>query len=147
MKVILLMDVRGVGRKHEEKEVSNGYATNYLIPRKLAKYASTSAHKELEHQKEERVKSTQANLEKLSEKLRGLDTVEIKAPANEQGHLFAAIGKKDVAEKTGLPEEIIMLDEPIKEIGSYQVLIKVGGPQHGEAGKEKKIKLEVLSLD
>src|SRR3989338_7023863 len=93
MKVVLLKDVQGVGRKNEIKNVSDGYALNMLIPRKLAVMGTPAA---IAHA--ERVKSEQDTERKIQEDLlfknlssmQGLN-VEISGKANEQGHLFASI--------------------------------------------------------
>lgn len=137
MKIILLKDVKGVGKKFEEKQVPDGYALNFLIPRQLARHATPQVLKELESLKAQREKSESLELEKLEEKLKGLNEVQIKAKANEQGHLFAKIGKREISNATGLPEEIILLDTPIKEAGTHSVLVRVGE-------EEKKLTLEVL---
>jgi large subunit ribosomal protein L9 len=137
MKVILLKDVKGLGRKLDEKEVANGYAENFLIPKGLARYASAQATREVESLKKQKIESESAELAKIEEQLEKLGEVTISAKANEQGHLFAKIGKAEIARATGLPEEIIILDEPIKEVGTHLALIKVGE-------KEKKINLVVL---
>ena len=142
MKVILLQDVKGIGKKFEEKEVANGYAANFLIPRQLAKYASTQALKEVESLKAQRKTSEQAELEKIEKKLKDLNVLKISTSANDQGHLFAKIGKKEIAKLIGISENLIILDEPIKEVGTHQVLVRVG---EGENAKEKKLNVEVTA--
>lgn len=147
MKVILLKDVKGVGRRFEEKEVASGYASNFLIPRQLAKYATPQAVNEVKNLKAGQEKSRAKDLEKIEEKLKDLKDLRITVAANDQGHLFAKIGKKEISDATGLPEEIIELETPIKELGTHTVLIKVGDPTKDGASKEKKITLEVRPLD
>ncbi len=138
MKIILLKDVKGVGKRFEQKEVASGYAENFLIPKQLARYATEQAVKELANLQEQKSKSEALVLEKLEEKLKEFDVLKIKAKANEQGNLFAKIGKKEIAEATGIPEELILLEKPIKEASTHSISIKVGE-------KEKKINLEVTN--
>lgn len=134
MKVILKQDVKGVGRKYEVKNVADGYANNFLIPRKLAEYASTEAIK-----KAEMAKST-ANVEKeirekLTEKqiemLKGVKVV-LKRKVNEKGHLFEKIHPQEISEalkeqaKIEIGQEFLSLENPIKEIGEHKVSVQVG---------------------
>src|SRR3990167_7311995 len=98
MKVILLKDIGGVGQRYEVKNVAEGYASNFLLPRKLAVMAT---EKEIERLNIERLKdegrrkmreeTLEKNIEKLAE-----TKITIKAKASEAGHLFAGIHKKDI---------------------------------------------------
>ena len=149
MKIILLKDVKGVGKKFEEKNIADGYAANFLIPRKLAvslSDASASAVKALKEQEEQsREKQSQTLIEHISQ-ISGL-TVTTKKKANEKGHLFEKITAEKISHllKTEKGIEIslehILLSEPIKEIGNYEVPISFG------AGKKAKFTLEVAPLD
>ncbi|MFC1801958.1 50S ribosomal protein L9 [Patescibacteria group bacterium] len=142
MKVILLKDIAKVGKKYEVKDVPDGHALNFLIPNKLVKVATKNSLKSLETEKtqteekeEERVKDLKENVEKLSK-----EVLEIKAKANDEGHLFAGVGKNEIAtaikEKFGFDvEEYLVLDKPIKEVGEHEVEIK--------AGDDKKVVLKV----
>src|SRR3989344_3025252 len=98
MKVIFLQDVPRVGRRHDVKDVNDGYAMNFLLPRKLAEVANPKNLAELEQRKKEVVveKEIQAdllerNLGELKDKI-----VHIKARADEKGHLFSGIHKKEI---------------------------------------------------
>jgi len=133
MKVILLKDVKGIGRRFEEKEVSDGYANNSLIPKKLAVPVSGSSAKqvlELKSQLEKAKANKSHTLYETSQKLKNA-TVTIKVKANEKGHLFASINKDKLSEllskETGinLPSEHIKLVSPIKEIGTFSVPISL----------------------
>jgi len=133
MKVILLKDIKGVGRRYEEKNVSDGHALNFLIPNKMAVSANADSAvqikllKDRENQKKEsHHKKLQDNLDKL----KGLELV-IKTNANEKNHLFATLTKEKISEylmkEKGIeiPAEYIMLENQIKEIGTYSVPVSV----------------------
>ena len=124
MKVILLKDVKGTGKKNEVKEVSDGYARNYLLPKKLAVPADNTNMKELKAQKE-----YEAAVE-LGKKMEELNVV-IYAKAGDGGRLFGSITSKDIAEQIKKQHNIevdkrkITLDEPIRVLGSRFVDIKI----------------------
>jgi len=132
MKVIFLQDVKGQGKKGEVKDVSEGYARNFLLPRGLAKEASQGNLKTLEVQKqsEERRKQQEKQVsEALGKKLDAM-TVVIRAKAGEGGRLFGAITSKQVSEalaKEGIEvdKRKIELDEPIRTLGVTKVPIKL----------------------
>lgn len=132
MKIILLQDVPKTGRKYDIKNVSSGYARNFLFPRGLAELATPDKIKSAETRKKqaEQEKEVQSDiLDKNIDSLEGL-IIEIKEKANEKGHLFAGINKKEISkilkEKSHLdvPVELIELDEPIKEIGKHKIKVK-----------------------
>ena len=132
MKVIFLEDVKGKGKKGEVKNVSEGYARNFLLPNKLAAEANSGNLKTLEVKKqgeekraEEKLKEAQLYKEKL-EKL----TVEIKAKSGEGGRLFGAVTSKQIADtlakmKMKVDKRKIELDEPIRALGFTNVPIKL----------------------
>ncbi|WP_422446309.1 50S ribosomal protein L9 [Thermoanaerobacterium sp. DL9XJH110] len=133
MKVILLADVKNLGKKGELVNVAEGYARNYLIPRKLAQPATEGNIKQLEQEREalERKKARELNqARQLSQKLSQMK-VTLKVKAGEQGKLFGSITAKDIAEaiKSQLDVEVdkrkIELHEPIKSLGDYEVTIKL----------------------
>lgn len=141
MKIILIQDIAGVGRRFDIKDVSDGYALNFLIPQGKAKHASSGALKEIEKEKEraetDRVKKEESALQKLGELKKGHFTIERKA--TEEGHLFAKVDSKDLVQNfkasgVDIQESQIMLDEPIKQAGAHQIKIKVG---------EKEVEVEV----
>jgi len=132
MKVIFLQDVKGQGKKGEVKEVSEGYARNFLIPRGLAKEASQGNLKTLEVQKQAEERRKQREKQEAEELGKRLDqmTVVIRAKAGEGGRLFGAITSKQVAEalaKEGIEidKRKIELDEPIRSLGVTKVPIKL----------------------
>ena len=140
VKVILLQDVKGVGKKGEVKEVSDGYARNYLIPRKLAVEATEGNLKHFldeakqKEEKEERIrkKSEQilANLKKR--------TWEIRVNAGEKGKLFGSLTSGSLAEKLmqvsgqEVDKRWVKLKKPIKEIGDHEVDLKLPGGVRGK---------------
>lgn len=133
MKVVLLKDIKGTGKKGEIKEVSDGHARNFLFPKGLAREATDSTIKELSHQKASHDKRKQEELEQaqaLAEKLN--QTVLIyKTKAGEGGKLFGSITSKDIAEllekQTGIAfdKKKINMPTPIKVLGDSKVEMKV----------------------
>ncbi len=140
MKVILLKDVRGVGKRFEERNVAEGYATNFLIPKKLAVTAGSGAAAQVVEQKNQESKVKSQELEKLGsniEKIAG-NTVKISLKANEQGHLFVKLTKAKIAELAGLEEKLIDLKDPIKETGTFSVPVLVPGGPSSKLGTGKE---------
>ncbi|MED4955726.1 50S ribosomal protein L9 [Paenibacillus sp. FSL R5-0527] len=132
MKVIFLQDVKGQGKKGEIKNVSEGYAQNFLIPRGLVRPATEGNVKTLEQQTAAELKRKAQEKEdaiQLGKKLEEI-TVELKAKAGEGGRLFGAITSKQVAdalEKAGvkLDKRKIEMPEPIRSLGVTQVSVKL----------------------
>ncbi len=132
MKVIFLKDVKGQGKKGEVKEVSEGYARNYLIPRGLVSPANESNLKQLEqlHKAESRRKEKEKEeAVNLAEKLKDL-TLSFKVKAGEGGRLFGSITSKQIAEemeKKGykIDKRKILLDDPIRSLGVTKVNIRL----------------------
>lgn len=147
MKVIFLSDVPRVGKKYDIKEVTDGYAMNFLLPRRLAQTATVKAIAELETKKKGVVIEREVqenlllkNLQEISGKI-----IAIKGKANEKGHLFSAIHKKEIIDamrdqhRAEIGEEFILLEKPIKEIGEHQIAISI-------KGKKSSFKLEVEKI-
>jgi large subunit ribosomal protein L9 len=134
MKVILLQDVRKVGKKYEVKNVADGYALNMLIPQKMAEAATPQAMKHLEKLKVADETQRKINEKLLAQNLKALNDarVEIQEKVNEKGHLFAGLHKEEIAkavkEQTRLDvlPDFIVLDRPIKELGEHKIEVKVG---------------------
>ncbi len=128
MRVIFLKDVRGVGKRFEEKTVADGYATNFLIPKNLAVAAEGAMMKKVREEKEREEKGRGIAEEKLKEKLKELsgETIELQVKANEQGHLFEKINAEKLGEILNLDSKHITLEEPIKELGDYEIRIGKG---------------------
>ena len=127
MKIILLKDLHRVGRKYEVVEVADGYALNSLIPAKVAEQATDAVVARYAKIKDIEESGRTAREEALVAELGSLasKTFEIEAKANEQGHLFAALHKEEVASVIGVDAEYIHLAHPIKEVGDVEVEVKV----------------------
>lgn len=134
MKVILQQDVKGQGKKGQMVEVAEGYARNFLLPRKLAVPATTDAMNTMrlrEKAKKAEDARLKAEAEAVSEKLKRAH-VKIPARAGANGKLFGAVTSKEVSEalKTQhgieLSSKKIVMDEPIKAYGAYQLKAKLG---------------------
>ncbi|CAM3075289.1 50S ribosomal protein L9 [Paenibacillus sediminis] len=132
MKVIFLKDVKGQGKKGEVKEVSEGYATNFLLPKGLVRPATEGNMKTLEHQtaaEQKRKQQEKEEAQALGKKLEEM-TVQLKAKAGEGGRLFGAITSKQISEALqGLGIKIdkrkIELNDPIRTLGVTQVPVKL----------------------
>ncbi|MFA5771009.1 MAG: 50S ribosomal protein L9 [Patescibacteria group bacterium] len=143
MKIILLKDVPKVGQKYDIKNVPDGYALNFLIPQKLAVLATAGKLAEVEQLKKGMVVQKEQEESELLKSLKALSGLEliIKAKASDKGHLFSKISKKDIIGKMKkdynieINEDYIVLDEPIKEIGEFEILVEV---------KDKKTKFKLL---
>ncbi len=135
MKVIFLQDVPRVGKRHDLKEVPDGYALNFLIPRKLAELATPKSLAMLEIRKNEIIieKKVQDNL--LSKNLEELKdkVVHIDVKADEKGHLFSGIHAKEIVEAmhqehhVEISPEFIVLLKPFKEVGEFYVPVTIKG--------------------
>lgn len=133
MKIILLQDVQKLGHKYDIKDVSDGYARNFLIPNKLAESATENALSRLQKTKEQGAAKAEGELRKMQAvagKIDGLE-MEIKEKMAEDGTLFGSIGAQKIADKlkeAGLEvnKSQIKLGKPIKEKGEYEVKIDFG---------------------
>ena len=134
MKVIFIVDVKGKAKKGELKEVSDGYARNYLLPRKLASEATAdniNALKLKEKAKAAQMAREKAEAEANAAKL-GEITVTIRAKAGGAGKLFGAVTSQEISaalkEQHGIEIEKnkIVQAEPIKTFGAYQIKAKLG---------------------
>jgi large subunit ribosomal protein L9 len=132
MKVILLDDVAKVGRRGEVRDVSDGYARNFLIPKKLALSASAGNLKNLDHIKQQahaKADRVKADADGVRQRIEAL-TLEERRQASEEGKLFGSVTSQDIAEfldKHGIKIERrrIHLDEPIKTLGETTVPIRL----------------------
>jgi len=149
MRVIFLKDIPRIGKKYDIKDVSDGYAVNFLLPRKLAQNATAGALAELETRKKQIIleREVQENILASSlEKIKG-KTVTIKGRANEKGNLFSAIHKKEIIDEmknqhhAEIADEFIVLPKPIKEIGEFEISIEIPASL---SGKFKKSSLKVI---
>ena len=130
MKVILLKDVEGTGRKGDVKNVSDGYARNFLFAKKLAKPATKLALEELEKEKELEAKKAELELQQTQQTVSQIDglEIEITAKADETGKLYGAINEVKLSaifKEKGfdVKKNQIKIPQPIKAVGEYPVII------------------------
>lgn len=133
MKVVLLQDVKGQGKKDQIIDVSDGYARNFLFPKKLAALADAQVLNDIKNK--EAAKARRIELEKqaardTAAKFEGL-IVKIKVSSGADGKLYGAVTTKDIAEALKEQHDIevdkrkIVLDEPIKAYGTYTLDVKL----------------------
>lgn len=133
MKVIFLHDVPRVGKKYEVKEVNDGYAMNFLFPKKWAERATPQAVAELDKRQKEITIEREVqedllmkNLEEIKDKV-----VHLKGKADEKGHLFSGIHTKELVaalkdeHRADIAPEFIMLEKPVKQIGEFEIPISI----------------------
>ena len=133
MKVILLQDVKGKGKKGQILEVSDGYARNFMLPKKIAIEATTDAINTVkmnDKATQERIAREKAEALATSRKLREM-TVVVKAKGGGAGRLFGSVTNQEIADalaKTGvkLDKRKIVISDPIKNVGTYTVTCKLG---------------------
>ena len=134
MKVIFLEDVKGKGKKGELKDVSDGYARNFLLPKKLAKEATTDNLNTFKLQ--EKAKAAQIAREKAEaqENAKKLESMQVKvvAKAGANGRLFGAVTSKEISDALAkqhgmnIEKNKIVLSDPIKSYGAFDVKCKFG---------------------
>ena len=133
MKVILLQDVKGKGKKGQILEVSDGYARNFMLPKKIAIEATADAINTVkmnDKATQERIAREKAEALATSKKLREM-TVTVKAKGGGAGRLFGSVTNQEIADalaKTGvkLDKRKIVISDPIKNVGTYTVTCKLG---------------------
>ena len=133
MKVILLADVKGQGKKDQIVEVSDGYARNFLFPKKLATLADNKAQNDLagkkaaEQHKHDEARKAAASLKERIESVK----VTMQSPCGSDSRLYGAVTSKDIADLISslvgesIDKRKVQLDSPIKTLGSYTIKIKL----------------------
>lgn len=133
MKVVLLEDVKSLGKKGELVNASDGYARNFLFPRKLAKEANAQAMNELKNAEESKAYKIKTETEKAkagAEKING-KTLKLSAKAGQKGRIFGSVTAKEIAEELKKQYQVeidkrkISLDGDIKSFGTYKAEIKL----------------------
>lgn len=145
MKVILLEDVKNVGKKGQLVNASDGYAKNFLFPKKLAVEATKSNMNDLELKKKAEEKRKQQELEEARELAKQMEAKEVivSVKTGENGKTFGSVTNKEIAEalekQTGLKvdKKKIVLEEPIKMVGSRTVILKI----HPQVNAEINVKI------
>ena len=140
MKVILLADVKGHGKKDQIVEVSDGYARNFLLPKKLAVIADNKATSELKGKNESKqfkLDEIRKEAEALAERLAGI-TVKIQRNAGADGRLYGAVTAKDIAEALEADHKIVVdkrkiaMGDPIKTHGTFSLDVKLHAEVSGK---------------
>ncbi len=133
MKVILLADVKAQGKKNDVIEVSDGYAKNFLIPRKLAKAADAQSLNDIKVKEEarlHRIEVEKAEAKALAERLKGI-LVKIPASSGADGRLYGSVTAKDVSERLAKDHGIeidkrkISVSDPIRAYGKYELEVRL----------------------
>ncbi len=147
MKVILLSDIKGVGKKDQVIEASDGYARNYLFPKKLALEANTenmSKLKSRQNSNQFRKDAEKKQAEEIAKKLKGI-MLKIKVRAGENGKIFGGVTSKEISDglkrdyNIDIDKKKILLNETIKTIGTFTIDIKL---YEGVIGK---LKIDVIA--
>lgn len=132
MKIILLQDIKNIGKKGEIKNVADGFAMNFILPKKLGTVATEEAIQKVEEEKATQDKLTKEEItksQKLAQDLKGLE-LELRVKAK-NGKLFGSIHPKDIIQELknkhfDISEKCIKIEEVIKKIGEYRIKIELG---------------------
>lgn len=146
MKVILLQDVKTLGKKGETVEINDGYARNYVIPKKLGLEANSKNLNDLKLQKANEEKVAQEILEGAQEFAKKIEqiSVVVKMKTGENGKTFGTISSKEIAkaaleqQKIEIDKKKIQVSDPIKNLGVYEVTVKL----HPKVSAKLKVKVE-----
>jgi len=137
MKVLLTQDVKGLGKAGEVKEVKEGYGNNFLIGKGLAKAATPAVMAQYKAEQKKQAEEDAAELARLKELAAKLEKAEVKLAKKigANGHLFGAITKDEIAHafaEAGLEfdKKSIEIAHPIKEVGKFEISIKLGHSLH-----------------
>jgi large subunit ribosomal protein L9 len=134
MKVILIKDVKKIGKKYDIKDVADGHALNMLIPNGLAIPATSGNLNMIETKKKGdmlETAKTEAEIQKALNDIKGI-SIEMNGKVNDKGHLFAGIHKAEILEAVkkqkgiNITAEHVILEKPIKEVGEQAIKVKVG---------------------
>lgn len=145
MKIILLQDVKSLGKQGEIVDVSDGYARNFILPKKVGLEANSKNLNDLKLQKANEEKRAQELLEAAKELAEVLETKEVvvKMKSGEGGKTFGSISSKEIAAEAKkqcdleLDKKKIQLPEPIKALGAYEVIVKL----HPKVSAKLKVKV------
>jgi large subunit ribosomal protein L9 len=151
MKVILLQDIAGLGKKNEVKDVADGYALNFLLPKKMAETATPQSLARVQKILAAAKAKKQLQADLLAKTLKSLVGKEItlKSKANDRGQLFAAVRAEEISqaikEQTGVAvsPSLITLTQPLKTIGDHEVVLGRGTAEEFVL----KVKVEVGNKD
>lgn len=146
MKVILLQDVKSLGKKDQVVDVNDGYARNFIFPKKLGIEATNQNMNNLKLQKQNEAKIAKENLEKAREFSKKLEelTVVVKMKAGEGGKAFGSVSSKEIAEEAKrqhgveIDKKKIVLEDPIRTFGVFEINVKL----HPEVVAKMHVKVE-----
>lgn len=148
MEIILTQDVKALGKKGEIVKVSDGYARNFILPKKLGMEATKQNLYDLNMQKAAEVKKQKEILEEAKEQAKKLEalTIKVTIKAGEGGKTFGSVSTKEIAvalkEQHGLEldKKKLVLNDPIKNAGTYTVPVKL----HSQVTAEMKVSVEAV---
>lgn len=143
MKVIILEDIKNFAKKYDLKEVKNGYARNFLIPRKLAKPATTEAIKELEIRKvglEKQEEEIKSKLRLVADELNKKELI-FELKTGKKDEVFGSVSKDDIKNKLSLDGVDIKLEKPLKTLGEHRVEIDLS------KGVKAKVKVIIKAFE
>lgn len=146
MKVILLQDVKPLGKKDQIVDINDGYARNFVIPKKLGIEATPANLNSLKLQKANEAKIAQEKLEEAKKNAEDLSkiTVVVKIKGGEGGKVFGSVSSKEIAEEAkkqfgvDIDKKKIVLEEPIKAFGTFEFSVKL----HPEVTAKMRVKVE-----
>ena len=135
MKVIFIKDVPGQGRRCEIKEVSEGYASNFLIPKKFAQLATAEIQQKISKESKEAEDKKLKEIEKLQNLKQDLEkrVFTVKVKVGDKGQVFGGVHEKDIAQAVGqktdtnIDRHQVEISAPIKQIGPHQIKLKLAG--------------------
>lgn len=138
MKVLLIQDVKSLGKKGEVKEVKDGYGRNFLIKNGLAKHATTEVLRQYEAQKKRDALAQADELKRLNAIKEEIEkiTLIVKRKLGANGSLFGAVTKDEIAtdlkalHELDIDKKTVEIDKPIKATGNYEISIKLGHGIH-----------------
>ena len=133
MKVILLADVKGQGKKNDVIEVSDGYGKNFLIPRKLAKVADAQSLNDVKVKEAARLYRMETEKKEAQALAQKLKTLQVKIPASSggDGRLYGSVTSKDIVERLQkdygivIDKRKIVMNDPIRAYGKYEIDVKL----------------------
>lgn len=140
MKVVFLADVKGQGKKDQMKEVSDGYARNFLLPKKMAVEATTDAINAMKLKEKARLKQLEKEKAQAMEIAKQLESLVVKVPAKGGGEgkkLFGSVTSKEISECLSkqhgvtIDKNKMVQTEPIKNFGSFEIKCKLGSEVSG----------------
>lgn len=148
MKVVLNQDIKGIGKKHQIVEVSEGYARNFLIPKKMANIADNKAVNEAKNKIESQAfkRKTEIDAAEVNKKKLEDSYIEFRHKVGEGSKLFGSVTEKDIADEIknkfaiSIDKKKITIREPIKNLGNYTVNVKL------YEGVIAKLKIVVVGL-